>query len=188
MKLIKCLLVACLLSLQGCAGIFVAGAATTAAVVTDPRSTQEQWQDKQLELEVTGIGNKAPFPGKARVSAIAYQGKILLIGQAVDENTKSQLEQQIRSLNNVKVLHNQIRVRELLTLSNISNDSWITTKVKSALLTNKELNGIKVKVNTEDSEVFLSGYIAREHADIATDVARNISGVKQVIRAFEYAE
>ena len=60
--------------------------------------------------------------------------------------------------------------------------------MKSALLANSELNGIKVKVITEDSEVFLLGLVSREHADIATEVARNISGVKQVIRAFEYGE
>ncbi|TNF14249.1 MAG: BON domain-containing protein, partial [Vibrionaceae bacterium] len=51
-----------------------------------------------------------------------------------------------------------------------------------------ELNGVKVSVITEDREVYLLGYISREHANIATDVARNISGVKQVIRAFEYAD
>ncbi|MFA1565770.1 hemolysin, partial [Vibrio kanaloae 5S-149] len=35
---------------------------------------------------------------------------------------------------------------------------------------------------------FLLGLVSREHADIATEVARNISGVKQVIRAFEYGD
>lgn len=64
----------------------------------------------------------------------------------------------------------------------------ITTKVKSALLTDSELNGVKVKVITEDSEVFLFGYVTAEQANRATDIARNISGVKQVIKGFLYGE
>ena len=54
-------------------------------------------------------------------------------------------------------------------MTQISNDSWITTKVKSALLTNEKLNGVKVKVITEDSDVFLFGYVTPEQADVATD-------------------
>lgn len=53
------LVAACSLSLTGCAGLLVAGAATTANIVSDTRTTQEQWQDSQLEFEVAGIGNKA---------------------------------------------------------------------------------------------------------------------------------
>ncbi|CAH8242325.1 hypothetical protein VAEKB19_650001 [Vibrio aestuarianus] len=41
---------------------------------------------------------------------------------------------------------------------------------------------------TEDREVFLLGYVSAEHAELATEIARNISGVKQVIKAFQYGE
>ncbi|MBJ7019362.1 BON domain-containing protein, partial [Vibrio cholerae] len=51
-----------------------------------------------------------------------------------------------------------------------------------------ELNGIKVKVVTEDRVVYLFGYVSSEHAEIAIDVARNIIGVKQVVKAFHYAQ
>jgi osmotically-inducible protein OsmY len=77
-------------------------------------------------------------------------------------------------------------VKAPLGVPEISNDSWITTKVKSALLAESELNGVKVKVITEDKEVFLFGYVTEAQAKKATEIARNISGVKQVIRAFEY--
>lgn len=41
---------------------------------------------------------------------------------------------------------------------------------------------------TEDREVFLLGFVTQSQADIAADIARNISGVKQVIKAFEYID
>lgn len=176
------------LSLSGCAGIFIAGAATTANIVTDTRTTKEIWNDNNIEFEVAAITNKQPYRGSVRVTASSYRGSLVLMGQATTDAERRSFESQAKDVPGVETIHNQIRVKEPLSVSAISKDSWITTKVKSALLANSELNGIKVKVITEDSEVFLLGLVSREHADIATEVARNISGVKQVIRAFEYGE
>ncbi|CAK2992083.1 hyperosmotically inducible periplasmic protein [Vibrio crassostreae] len=189
MKLFKLISVSLLtLSLSGCAGIFIAGAATTANLVTDTRTTKEIWNDNNIEFEVAAITNKQPYRGSVRVTASSYRGSVVLMGQAKTDAERRAFESQAKEVTGVERIHNQIRVKEPLSVSAISKDSWITTKVKSALLANAELNGIKVKVITEDSEVFLLGLVTREHADIATEVARNISGVKQVIRAFEYGE
>ncbi len=171
--------------LSGCAGLFVAGAATTASIVIDPRTTQEIWNDNNIEFEIAGIGNKAPFKSNARVSASSHTGTVVLMGQANTEQLSRELQSRVRDVKGVKEVHNQIRIKQPLSLGEVSNDSWITTKVKSSLLANAELNGVKIKVITEDKEVFLLGYVSQEHADIAVEVARNISGVKQVIRAFQ---
>lgn len=186
MKLLKGLLVAVLaLNITGCAGLLVAGAATTASIVIDPRTTQEIWNDNNIEFEITGLGNKAPFRGNARVTASSYNGTVILLGQANTPQLSEQFEQQARKVKGVKTIHNQLKIKEPLSISEISNDSWITTKVKSALLANAELNGVKIKVITEDKEVYLLGYVSEQHANIATDIARNTSGVKQVVKAFQ---
>ncbi|ALR93245.1 MULTISPECIES: BON domain-containing protein [Vibrio] len=176
------------LSLSGCAGLFIAGAATTANIVTDTRTTKQIWQDNNIEFEVAAIGNKAPFKGEVRVVASSYNGTVVLMGQAPTQDLILALERRAREVSGVKVIHNQIKQKEPLTVTQISNDSWITTKVKSALLTDSELNGVKVKVITEDGDVFLFGYVTPEQSDRATEIARNISGVKQVIKGFQYGE
>lgn len=176
------------LSMSGCAGLFIAGAATTANIVTDTRSTKQIWQDNNIEFEVAAIGNKAPFKGKVRVVASSYNGTVVLMGQAPTQEWNNELERRAREVEGVKNVHNQIKLKEPLTVTQISNDSWITTKVKSSLLTDSELNGIKVKVITEDSEVFLFGYVTPAQGERATEIARNISGVKQVIKGFQYGE
>ncbi|EJK2114975.1 hemolysin [Vibrio navarrensis] len=174
------------LMLSGCAGLFIAGAATTANIVTDTRTTKEIWQDNNIEFEIAAIGNKAPYVGNVRIVASSYNGTVVLMGQASSAEERASFESQARNVKGVNVLHNQVRVKAPLGVSEISNDSWITTKVKSALLAESELNGVKVKVITEDKEVFLFGYVTEAQAKKATEIARNISGVKQVIRAFEY--
>ncbi|MDR9829471.1 BON domain-containing protein [Vibrio sp. FNV 38] len=189
MKLLKLLTTAVLtLSLSGCAGLFLAGAATTATIVTDTRSTSEMWKDNNIEFEIASITNKTPYIENVRISGSSYQGVVVLMGQANDKALLSQLVDDVEQIDGVTEVYDQVRQREPLTVSGISRDSWLTTKVKSALLTEKDLNGIKVKVITEDEEVFLLGYVTHHHADIATEVARNISGVKRVIKAFQYGD
>lgn len=187
--MIRSLVILCAaLSLSGCAGLFIAGAATTANIVTDTRSTKEIWQDNNIEFEVAAIGNKAPFKGKARVVASSYNGTVVLMGQAPTLDLINEFETKARDVDGVKNIHNQIKQKEPLSVTQISNDSWITTKVKSALLTDSELNGVKVKVITEDSDVFLFGYVTPTQGEKATDITRNISGVKRVIKGFQYGD
>lgn len=176
------------LNLSGCAGLFIAGAATTATIVTDTRTTKQIWQDNNIEFEVAAIGNKQPFKGNTRVFASSYNGTVVLMGQAPTQALINDLGNRTRQLPGVKVIHNQMKAKEPLSVTQISNDSWITTKVKSALLTDDQLNGVKVKVITEDSEVFLFGYVTREQGERATDIARHVTGVKQVIKGFQYGE
>ncbi|BBL87774.1 hemolysin [Vibrio rotiferianus] len=187
--MMRCLVILfTMFSLSGCAGLFIAGAATTANIVTDTRTTKEIWQDNNIEFEIAALGNKAPFKGQVRVVASSYNGTVVLMGQAPTQALVNDLESKARDVEGVKNVHNQIKLKKPLSVTEISNDSWITTKVKSALLTDSELNGVKVKVITEDSEVFLFGYVTAEQANRATDIARNISGVKQVIKGFLYGE
>ena len=106
------------------------------------------------------------------------------MGQANTEQLKREIESRARDIKGVENIYNQLRVKAPLSVGEISHDSWITTKVKSALIANSELSGTKIKVITEDKEVFLLGYVSDEHAEIAIDIARNTSGVKQVVKAF----
>lgn len=176
------------ISLSGCAGLFIAGAAATANVVTDTRTTKEIWQDSNVEFEIAALGNKAPYRGQVRIVASTYNGTVVLMGQASTAEARASFEQQVRAIKGVRVLHNQVKVKAPLSVSQVSNDSWITTKVKSALLTDELLKGVKIRVITEDRDVFLFGYVNSQQAEKATEIARNISGVKQVVRAFQNGE
>jgi osmotically-inducible protein OsmY len=176
------------LMLSGCVGLFIAGSATTVNLVTDPRTTQQIWDDNYIESEITGIIKKPPYRGKTRISSSSFRGSVILMGQSPDPELLKSLEKDVRGIKGVKDIFDQVRVKEPLSTLAIGEDSVITTKVKAKILTNHDLSGIKVKVITEDKEVFLLGYVSHKNADIATDIARNVSGVKKVIRAFQYPQ
>lgn len=174
--------------LTGCAGLFIAGAATAVYVVTDPRSSKEITSDQHIALQIDGLGNKAPYQFNVRVNASSFRGHVLLIGQAVSQDYLNAVESEVRKINGVKVVYNQMKVKPLLSIGAVSKDTWITTKVKSALLADQEMREIKITVYTEDTEVFLTGSVSPYHAEKSVDIARNISGVTKVVKAFYYGE
>ena len=139
-------------------------------------------------MDVGVLAKKPPYRQHARVNSIAVAGKVLLVGQATEQSYSHQLEQQVRELKNVNTVYNQLQIRPLPQMGEVSKDSWLTTKVKAQLIGSKQLRDATIKVLTEGQEVFLLGYVSRDQGNIAADIARNVSGVKKVVKVFESPE
>ncbi|MDF7670973.1 division/outer membrane stress-associated lipid-binding lipoprotein [Orbaceae bacterium ESL0721] len=177
------------LMLQGCvaAAIIGAGAGTTAKVATDPRTTGTQVDDNTLNSRVNSKLKEGDdiFSG-ARIVATAYNGNILLTGQA-NSVQSAKAESLVSEVDGVHKIYNQIRSGAPVGVGTITNDAWITTKVKSQLVTNTDTKARNIKVVTENSEVFLIGIVADEkEGKAAADVASRVAGVKRVVTAFTF--
>lgn len=194
LKLIKCLgtvtlFAVTLTSLQGCiTAAVVGGAAVAGKVATDPRSAGRQLDDETLEEKVAyNLNQDAQLKEEARVNVVAYNGKILLIGQTPNESVKEQARNIAAGVEGVSTVYNEIRVGEKIGVTQIGQDSWITTKIKSQLIGNSSVKATEVKVITENGEVFLMGNLSSSQADAAADVARNTNGVNKVVKVVTYA-
>jgi osmotically-inducible protein OsmY len=67
-----------------------------------------------------------------------------------------------------------------------SNDALITSKVKGRFMDAGKFQVNHVKVVTENGVVFLLGMVSRKEAESAVEVASTTSGVKKVVKVFEY--
>jgi len=64
----------------------------------------------------------------------------------------------------------------------VMSDSWITTKVKSDLAVEKDVDATDISVHTYEGVVTLSGDVDNQaEADKAVRVANQIEGVKSVV-------
>lgn len=64
------------------------------------------------------------------------------------------------------------------------DDSVITTKVKTALIGEKNLNSTQISVETFKGKVQLSGFVSSQaDANRAIETARKVTGVKGVINS-----
>lgn len=178
------------LLLQGCvAGVVVGSAAVATKTATDPRTVGTQVDDGTLEARVeNAISKDQQLKKEARVVATAYQGKVLLTGQAPTTEHASRAKQIALGVDGAAEVYNEIRQGTPVSLGTASSDTWITTKVRSQILTSDTVKSSNVKVTTENGEVFLLGLVTQQEGQSAAQIASQVSGVKHVTTAFTYVK
>jgi osmotically-inducible protein OsmY len=182
-------LIAILFMLQGCAGAVMVGAVGGAMMVNDERSFQTQLDDTNADFNISSaLSSHDDLKNQTNVTGVVMNSNVLMIGQAPNSMLR---DKAIRTVQDLKIggkIHNQIRIGNPTSFTTRSNDTWITTKVKSRMLSEDNLDVTNIKVVTENGEVFLIGLVERQQADLAVDVARNTAGVRKVIKVFEYTD
>lgn len=186
-KLTMIILVATLL--QGCVTAAVASLISGATIVNDKRSLGKLIDDQTIELSAyAALRKNKGIADNTHIVVTSVNGSVLIVGQAANTHLKELVAKTISELNSVEQIHNQIRVSNNISLTTRSNDVWLTSKVKMALFNSDKVEAINIKVVTENAEVFLMGLLNEEKAKEAVEVARNVSGVNRVFKAFEYVD
>ena len=175
--------------LNGCATLMVAGAATGAAASQDRRTLPTQLEDQNIEMKTIAALFKNDEVWKdTHIDAVSYNTNVLLIGQAPTATLKAKAKQEVSKIKKVNRINNQIRISAPISFLSRRNDEYLTSKVKSSMLFAENFPSAKVKVVTENSEVFLLGLVTKEEADRAVSITRKIDGVTRVINVFEIIE
>ncbi|WP_323884427.1 division/outer membrane stress-associated lipid-binding lipoprotein [Aeromonas hydrophila] len=177
------------LLLQGCAAVVVGGAAGTAKASGDRRTLGAQWDDQSIELKAANLlADNKPLSAASKISVYSNNGRVLLVGQTPSDAYKLEAGKIVARIEGVRHVYNELRLGQPVSIGVRSNDSWITSKVRADMLGAKNFDSAKVKVVTENGEVFLIGLVTRQEGDHAVEIARHVSGVKRVIKAFEFAQ
>ena len=183
------LLLCCLVNLQACVGVATLAIVTGANMAADNRTLGKQIDDQGIELKAKSlITTDEALDKQTNLHFVSINGALLIIGQAPNTYLRDKVIKKVSDISGVTQLHDQIRITNNITIATATNDIWLTSKVKTALLSKEELNGSNIKVITENAEVFLMGLVKASTAKQAIEIARNISGVNRVINAFEYQD
>ncbi len=172
-------------SMSACVPLVLGGAAAVGTMVAiDRRTSGVQLDDQNLELSASsGVSNQ--FGDRVHVNITSYNFSVLLTGEVPSLEDKQQVEQIVTRKKQVKSVVNELAVMGNSTLTQRSNDSWLTGRVKAAMLDAKDLNANAFKVVTERGITYLMGLVTQREADRATEIARTVSGVQKVVRVFE---
>ncbi|PHM27456.1 division/outer membrane stress-associated lipid-binding lipoprotein [Xenorhabdus budapestensis] len=191
MRLFSLLLVFCsAMLLQGCIGAAIIGSAAIATKAgTDPRTVGQQVDDTTLEARISNDISKDPqIKSRARIVTTVYEGKVLLTGQSPDMQLADRAKQIASKVEGVSVVYNEIRQGNPVALSTASLDTWLTTKVRSKILTSDAVKSSNIKIVTENGEVFLFGIVTKQEGADAAKIASETDGVKRVTTAFTYLD
>jgi len=183
-KILLLLLLPCLL--EGCAAVVAGTAVTSVMVVQDRRTTGTIVDDKTIQIKALQVIHEVGYKKPAvHVNAITYNNHVLLVGQAPTRQMRSLIEKNVRRIERVTQVYNEISVEPATSMKVRAQDSYITAKIKSQMAL-KKFNPTRVKVVTENKIVYLMGIVNKQEESIAVDIARLTHGVVKVVKIFEY--
>lgn len=175
------------IGLSGCVpAALVIGATVGGAVVYDKRDIKTIVQDRDSAQAAANLISASPdLKTGTHISVATFDHIMLLVGQTetdAQRTTAYQIASQIKYISRV---YNEITVQKPISMWQRSKDSWITTKIKTEMLTKPGLHSTQIKVVTENSVVYLMGMLTPKQTELATDVARRVDGVREVVKVFE---
>ena len=157
-------------------------------IETDPgtRTIAQRVDDQSIETKaIVNIHDSNEEYDKCHLVVVSYNGFVLLAGQVTSEELKTRAAKVIREIPTVKHVYNELEIAAPSSKMTRTSDTWITTKIKSKLLANSDIPGLRVKVVTENGVVFLLGLLNSEEAKRAGEVASEIKGVQRIVQLFE---
>ncbi|HEY7905629.1 MAG TPA: BON domain-containing protein [Wenzhouxiangella sp.] len=181
-----------LLTLNACALIAIGAAVVTASAVHDRRSVDVVVDDRLLNIAVRDAlyGNDA-FGNESRIKISAFNGWVLLAGEAVSEDQVEKATQLVSQVGGLKKLFNELAALPHASLTQASRDGVLSLQAKAAVADIKDLprfDASRVKITTARGNVYLQGLVTEAEGARVVEQVRYVSGVEQVVVLFEWME
>ena len=168
-----------------CVPVVVGGAAASGAMAADRRTSGIYIEDENIELKALKL-METNLGEHAHVNVTSYNRNVLLTGEVPTAESKTKAESLVKEITNIRNMTNEIAISPKSSIGSRSNDSYLTSKIKTKFVTENKFPANYVKVVTENSVVYLIGIVTQAEADAAAEIARNTSGVTKVVKVFEY--
>jgi len=174
--------------LAGCFEAVVVGGATGAVAAADRRTAGSFIDDEGIEIKASAAISRDEALKDVHINVTSMNGVVLLTGEAPEAAQRDKVLAHVRDVPRVRRVVNEIRIAPPTAYSSRFNDTWLTTKVKSKMVGDKELDALNIKVVTESGVVYLLGLAKRAEGERAAEVARQVGGVQKVVKLFEYQD
>ncbi|UGQ46459.1 BON domain-containing protein [Massilia endophytica] len=172
-------------SLSACVPLVVGGAVAGTVAASDRRTFGAQTEDKTIavkaDLKMPNIVGDA-----GHVNVNSFNRRVLITGEVRDQAMKAAVEREVRNIEGVVLVVNELEIAGPASYTSRSNDALITTKVKASLVDAKDISANSFKVVTERGAVYLMGRVTQREATQAAEIARGVNGVNKVVKVFEY--
>lgn len=118
----------------------------------------------------------------SKLSTTVNQGRVLLTGVVQDPEDRVQAVRLVWQVPGVKQVMNEIRVADSEGAPGFVRDTWITTRLRTALTFEKNVQSLNYSIDTVQGVVYLMGVAMNQpELDKVTQIARTIPNVKQVV-------
>ncbi|HEU4837886.1 MAG TPA: BON domain-containing protein [Micavibrio sp.] len=118
----------------------------------------------------------------SKLSTTVNQGRVLLTGVVQNPEDRVEAVRLVWQVDGVKQVMNEIRVADSEGAPGYVRDTWITTRLRTALTFEKNVQSLNYSIDTVQGVVYLMGVaMNQQELDKVLQIARTIPNVKQVV-------
>jgi osmotically-inducible protein OsmY len=145
--------------------------------------------DKKMSTYI-GVNLKKASPelNDAHINVTTVNSVVLLAGEVPNNEMKLLAGKVARAFTGVRKVHNELQVRGNTSLVSRTNDKILATQIKSKLIFEEQVSASQITVLAEDGVIFLMGVTSKTNGDLAANIASSNSGVRKVVKVFEYVD
>lgn len=171
--------------LTGCLAAVVAGAAA-GMVGYDRRSLAMLESDARIFHKVHTAIVRDPHFRNSRILVSSFNRVVLLVGQTPTASLRVLAEKIAQGTADVSRVYDEVSIGYPIPFAERSRDTWLTSQVRSLMLAQQGLESGSIRIITENGVVYLMGTATHEQANLAVFVARQVKGVRKVVKVFRY--
>lgn len=118
------------------------------------------------------------------IDVAVFNGDVLLSGHVPTAALRQEARNRVAEVHGYRRIFNQLATHHLTDTT--LQDNWITTKIRSGIFADADIDPHSFKVVTSDQIVYLMGDVIPKEADRVIHLARECAGVKRVVKLFKY--
>jgi len=172
------------LSLGACTPL---GLATGAAATAGVASAQEGGikgavTDVTIKAKINEAWFQYDLETLSKLNSTVDQGRVLLTGVVQDPNDRVEAVRLVWQVEGVKQVINEIRVANSEGLPGFVRDGWITTRIRTAMTFDRDIQSLNYSIDTVQGVVYLMGVaMSQNELNRVLEIARTVPNVKQVV-------
>ena len=178
------------IAISSCGPLSILGAVKTLITTDLDRRTIGVIADDELfdlNLEAWAINDKKL--DNSHLNFNIFDNQVLITGEIENKNLKDYIAKYITAEKpDIKKIMNEARVGKPSAFLSRTSDSLIDGKVKLAFNQQETFNPVHIQVHTENEVVYLTGIVTKREGKKAGVIAAGVSGVKRVVKYFNYID
>lgn len=176
-----------------CAALVVLALMLSACAPAEQRRSAGTVLDDQTyeSKAIDVLFSRDEFGTNDHIKVEVHNATLLMAGETQSEANKKLATELTSQLRGIKRVVNELAVMPPSSAGERLNNSYMTSKVNSILTTKNPIAGFdatRIKVLTARNIVYLMGTVTRAEGDAVTEIVRNVGGVAQVVKVFDYTD
>ena len=146
-------------------------------------------EDNTIEAKAKSlIKDASESLGKSNIQLHSFNKILLITGQVKTTKNKQLVSQLTKKIRHVKRIHNELEILPPSSFSARIYDNMLSTKVSSRLVFTDDIDSSRIDSIVENGSVYLMGLVTQEEASRVANALQKVSGLKKIVRVFEYID